>query len=111
MTAYRPYTIPEIRRVVKLRMAGWHPVEIADIMERSQSAINRLLSIERQKHGHTYPKIRMGLKWTPERIERMARDYPIKSYSKLGEENGISSTRVFYLMAKRAEALQQGGWI
>lgn len=107
----KPYQQGEIRYIVKLRMAGWHPHEIAEIVERTRCAIHRLLSIEKKRNSLSYPKIEhKNTRWTRERIEAMAREYPKKRYQQLAKENGISTPRVFHLLAKRAHGLQDGTW-
>lgn len=57
------WTTENICRVVRLRQHS-HPKNIAEIMGCTESAINRILSIEKQKRGIEYPKLRHGkLKW------------------------------------------------
>lgn len=108
---HQPYTNTQIDRIVRLRMHGFHPCEIATMEERSITAINRLLSIEKRLRNLIYPAIkRYNTKWTEERIEQMAREYPRKSYAALGRERGLSAPRVYFLFAKRAHGLQVGTW-
>ena len=110
----KPFTNIELQRIVRLRLAGWHPKEIAAQTGRTQPSINRALSIEKNKNGYDYPKIqRWNLKWTHERIEEKLvkpYSYPTKCYYHIAQENNLTPPRVSYLLAKRAHALQQGIW-
>lgn len=109
---YSPYTNTEITRAVRLRMAEWHPEQIAGMTGRTKVAIDRLLSIEAHKHGHKYPPLpRKNLKWTDQRVESMVMCYPRKNYRELGHEHNVSKERIHALMAKRAHGLQQGTWM
>lgn len=106
----KQYTHGELTRIVKLRMAGWHPRDISAIVERGEPAINRILSIEKARCGYRYPSISKASRWTQEAIETMARDYPAKTYKQMALEHNVSTPRIYHLMAKRAFALQMGEW-
>lgn len=64
----RHWTLKEKLLARKLRQNGKTPLEIANILERTEGAIHRILSLEK-KDGIVYPKLRHGrLKYDKERV-------------------------------------------
>ena len=55
----KPWTQRELGIVIKLREV-YKPKEIAHIVGRTERAIHRVLSLQKQKHGIVYPKLRHG---------------------------------------------------
>lgn len=108
----KPYG-EHLSEIIRCRMNGMHPREIAEIYRRTQGAIDRILSIEKHKRNLTFPKLKHGnTRWTPERIEAVARQWGEKTLEQLGKENaGVSASRISQLMAIRAAGLQEGTWI
>jgi len=108
----RPYTNTEIARIVRMRIAGWHPQQIAEMVMRSKKTIDRLLSIEKAKHGYIYPRIpRPDRKWTDTRIEQAAWRSANCTLSYIGSQHRVSPQRMSALMAMRARRLQEGTWM
>jgi hypothetical protein len=105
----RHFTTLEIQRIVRLRMNGQHPEDIAVVVDRTKIAIDRLLSVEKARNGHVYPKLKhSNAKWNDYAIECLAMSG--KRYAVLVEEYGISKPRISALMAYRAHRLQEGTW-
>lgn len=108
----KAYTIDEIRKIIKLRMAGWRPDEIASMVGRTRRTIDRLLSQQKHMHNYEYPKLTYsGTKWTPNKIEKIAKQCPKHPYRVIAKQNGVSAARIYYLMAKRAHAIRAGVWV
>lgn len=110
----KSYTIEQINRIIRMRITGWHPIDIARIEERTQTEISRLLSMEKKARGIQYPKlVKLGTQWTPERIEyEVAKKLCTNgNYKELAASIKMSPPRLSFLMAKRAHMIQQGIWI
>ena len=58
MITRRPYTTSEIAMIKRLRMTHM-PAEIAEIVNRTKGAIDRILSVEK-RDGESYPKLKHG---------------------------------------------------
>lgn len=104
------FTNAEISRMVKLRLGGWHPKEIHDMMpNRTVASINRILSIQKKLNGYIYPTFTPhNAKWIGDKLDALAREWPVKTYKQIAEEKGLSTPRVCVLMARRAERIQMG---
>jgi len=67
MLIKKPYSVSELSLIKRLRYTH-KPAEIAIIVGRTESAINRIISIEKKK-GYCVPKLRHGnLKWDKEKV-------------------------------------------
>lgn len=99
----KSYTMEQINRIIRLRVTGWHPIDIARIEERSLNEIRRLLSVEKKKRGIDYPiLVKGGTKWTAELLEDHLRQRGDMNYKQMAARIGISAPRLSFLMAKRA---------
>lgn len=108
----KSYTQDQVNRIIRLRINGWHPKDIARIECRSESEINRLLSMEKKNRHLPYPKlVKSDTQWTAERIEYELVRKCTDGYKQLAIMIGISQPRVSFLMAKRAYMVQAGEWM
>lgn len=107
----KPYSYTEIDRIVRLRMKGIRPEHIAEVLDRNKGAIDKLLSVEKNKRGIEYPKLRKSnTVHTDYAIEMIARKTRTMTYAEIGMEKGISAPRIFGLLKQRAKRLHEGTW-
>jgi len=102
------YQNDEVNRAVKLRMANLHPKDIAQSMNRTKAAIDRLLSSEKKKRNLTYPKLlHIDIKWSCARIEDVAQQTRHKKQKDIALELNVSASMISQLMAKRAIMIRE----
>lgn len=101
----KPYSSTEILRIVRLRMA-YKPLEIAGMTGRTESAIVRILSLEKRRTGITYPKLRHGnLKYDKQLASRIR--LKIKQgmkYKQIRELDGLHLSQISRTLAADARS-------
>lgn len=102
------YKNDEINQMIRMRMAGTHPRDIATMFKRTEAAINRILSIEKANKGISYPKLpHLDSKWNHARIEDIARQTRFKKQKDIAIECGVSATMISQLMHMRAMMIRE----
>lgn len=102
------YQNNDIERIVRLRMALAHPQEIAEIMGRTKYAIDRILSLEKQRRRLSYPSLpHKDSKWNYARIEDIAQQTRFKKQYEIAAEYSVSASMISQLMIKRATMIRE----
>lgn len=101
------YLNEELNRIIRLRLSGIRPDDIASMTGRTKGAIEKLLSVIKRKQNLVYPKLtHIDCKYTLQVIEDIAIQTRTKKQYIIAQSLHISPSMVSQLMHKRADMIK-----